>query len=177
MLIICFRLRTISVICTKKFRRSSTRHTGIVRRYWKDIQSVVEVMRKPTFKNKGKEQIEQEVSYYITSLRDDVKEAARAIRNHWAIETSQHWLLDVRFREDESQIYAEDGAKNMALFRRALLNLIKAHPLKDSVAGKMMRASRDSKLRAKILFGQKPTKVSSHPALVEKLTYFIKSPT
>jgi hypothetical protein len=32
----------------------------------------------------------------------------------------------------------EDGAKNMALFRRALLNLIKAHPLKDSVAGKMM---------------------------------------
>ncbi len=28
----------------------------------------------------------------------------------------------------ESQIYAEDGAKNMALFRRALMNMIKAHP-------------------------------------------------
>jgi predicted nucleic acid-binding Zn ribbon protein len=52
----------------------------------------------------------------------------------------------VTFREDESQIYAEDGARNMALFRRALLNLIKAHPLKDSVAGKMMRAGWDSKL-------------------------------
>ena len=127
--------------------------------HWKDIQSVVEVTRKRTFKKKGKEQIEQEVSYYITSLGDDVKEAARAIRNHWAIETSQHWVLDVTFREDESQIYAEDGAKNMALFRRALLNLIKAHPLKDSVAGKMMRAGWDSKFRAEILFGQKPTKV------------------
>jgi predicted transposase YbfD/YdcC len=78
------------------------------------------------------------VSYYITSLGDDDEVAARAIRNHWAIEASQYWMLDVTFREDESQLYAEDGAKKMALFRRALLNLIKAHPLKDSVADKMM---------------------------------------
>jgi predicted transposase YbfD/YdcC len=99
------------------------------------------------------------VSYYITSLGDDVKEAARAIRNHWAIETSQHCVLDVTFREDESQIYTEDGEKNIALFRRALLNLIKAHPLKDSLAGKMMRAGWDSKFRADILFGQKSSKV------------------
>jgi predicted transposase YbfD/YdcC len=127
--------------------------------HWKDIQSVVELTRKRTFKMKGKEQIEQEVSDYITSLGYDVKEAARAIRNHWAIETSQHWLLDVTFREDKSQIYAEDGAKNMALFRRALLNLIKAHPLKNSVAGKMMRAGWDSKFRAEILFGEKSSKV------------------
>jgi predicted transposase YbfD/YdcC len=123
------------------------------------MQSVVEVTRKRSFKKKGKEQIEQEVSYYITSLGDDVKEAARAVRNLWAIETSQHWLLDVTFREDESQIYVEDRAKNMAIFRRALLNLIKPHPFKDSVAGKMMRAGWGSKIRAEILFGQKPTKV------------------
>ena len=126
---------------------------------WQDIQSVVEVTRKRTFKKKGKEHIEEEISYYISSLGDDVKEAAWAIRNHWANENSQHWLLDVTLREDESQIYAEDGAKNIALFRRALLNLIKAHPLKGSVAGKMMRAGWDSKFRAEILFGQKMGKV------------------
>jgi hypothetical protein len=68
-------------------------------------------------------------------------------------------MLDVTFREDERQIYAEDGAKNMALFRCALLNLIKAHPLKGSGAGKMMRTGWDSKFRAEILFGKKPTKV------------------
>jgi hypothetical protein len=35
--------------------------------HWKDIQCVIEVTHKRTFKNKGKEQIEQEVSYFITS--------------------------------------------------------------------------------------------------------------
>jgi hypothetical protein len=68
-------------------------------------------------------------------------------------------VLDVTFREDESLINAVDGAKNMALFRRAMLNLIKAHPLQDSVAGKMMRVGWDSKFRAEILFGQKSKKV------------------
>jgi hypothetical protein len=43
--------------------------------------------------------------------------------------------------------------------RQAKLDLIKAHPLKDSVAGKMMRAGWDSKFRADMLFGQKSSKV------------------
>jgi predicted transposase YbfD/YdcC len=92
-------------------------------------------------------------SYYITSLKEDAKTVAGYIRGHWAIENSQHWVLDVTFREDESQIYADDGAINLATIRRKLLNLIKAHPLKDSVAGKMQRACWDAKFRAEILFG------------------------
>jgi hypothetical protein len=56
-------------------------------------------------------------------------------------------------KEDESQIYADDGAINLATIRRKLLNLIKAHPLKDNVAGKMQRACWDAKFRAEILFG------------------------
>ncbi|MFN3711536.1 MAG: ISAs1 family transposase, partial [Alishewanella aestuarii] len=113
---------------------------------WQDIQSVIEVIRT----REGKT---AEVSHYISSLATNVQELSRTIRHHWAIENSQHWVLDVTFREDESQIYAEDGAKNLALFRRALLNLIKAHPMKDSVAGKRQRAYWDDKFRAEILFG------------------------
>ena len=115
--------------------------------------AVIEVMRKRTLKNK----IEAETSYYITSLREKVETIASYIRNHWAIENSQHWILDVTFREDECQIYADDGARNLATIRRALLNLIKAHSLKDSVAGKMQRACWDANFRAEILFGQKST--------------------
>lgn len=114
--------------------------------HWQDIQSVIEVTR-------IREGQTAEISQYISSLAADVQELSRTIRHHWAIENSQHWVLDVTFREDESQIYAKDGAKNLALFRRALLNLIKAHPMKDSVAGKRQRAYWDDKCRAEILFG------------------------
>ncbi|MFT5815285.1 MAG: putative transposase YbfD/YdcC [Psychroserpens sp.] len=86
-------------------------------------------------------------------LGENIEDNRTDINKHWAIKNSQHRVLHVRFKEDESQIYAEDGAKSMALFRRALLNLIKAYPLKDSVAGKMMRAGWDSQFRAEILFG------------------------
>jgi predicted transposase YbfD/YdcC len=93
----------------------------------------------------------------ITSLKDDVKKTAGYIRGHWAIENSEYSVLDVTFREDECQIYANDGAVNLSTIRRKLLNLIKAHPLKDSVAGNMQRACWDAKFRAEILFGQKST--------------------
>jgi len=115
---------------------------------WVGCRSVVKVNRRRTIKGKT----QQETSFYITSLVDNIKGIAGYIRNHWAIENSQHWVLDVTFREDESQIYAEDGAKNMALFRRALMNMIKAHPFKDSMAGKMMRAGWDDKFREEIIF-------------------------
>ena len=113
--------------------------------------AVVEVNRTRELKDKTT----QETSYYITSLTSDVKDVAKYIRRHWAIENSQHWVLDVTFREDECKIYAEDGAKNLATIRRKLLNLIKSHPLKDSVAGKMQRACWDGKFRTEILFGEK----------------------
>ncbi len=121
---------------------------------FKDSFAVIEVKRRRELKNKT----EKETSYYITSLKEDVKKVAGYIRGHWAIENSQHWVLDVTFREDESQVYADDGAINLATIRRKLLNLIKAHPLKDSVAGKMQRACWDAKFRAEILFGQKSIK-------------------
>lgn len=121
---------------------------------FQDSFAVIEVERIRQLKDKT----EQEVSYYITSLQDDVKTIAGYIRRHWAIENSQHWVLDVTFKEDACQIYAEDGARNLATIRRSLLNMVKGHPLKDSVAGKMQRACWDEKFRAEILFGQELNK-------------------
>lgn len=119
-----------------------------------DSFAVVQVKRSRQLKTKT----EQETSYYITSSKEDVKKIAGYVRGHWAIENSQHWVLDVTFREDDSQVYADDGAINLATVRRKLLNLIKEHPLKDSIAGKMQRACWDAKFRAEILFGCKSNK-------------------
>jgi predicted transposase YbfD/YdcC len=117
---------------------------------FKKSYAVIEVQRTRTIKD----ELQQETSYYIASLVDSIGDVSGYIRRHWAIENSQHWVLDVTFREDECQIYAEDGARNLATIRRHLLNLVKAHPLKDSVAGKLQRASWDGNFRAEILFGQ-----------------------
>jgi predicted transposase YbfD/YdcC len=121
---------------------------------FKDSFAVVEVERTRTFKHKR----QHEVSYYITSLKEDVESVGGYIRRHWAIENSQHWVLDVVFKEDECNIYAEDGARSLGSIRRLLLNLVNAHPLKDSVAGKMQRACWDGNFRTEILFGKNKVK-------------------
>ncbi len=108
---------------------------------WQDIRSVIEVTRT----REG----EAEVSHYISSLASDVAELSQIIRRHWAIENSQHWVLDVTFREDESQVYTKDGAKNMAWFRRALLKYIPCKivsPVNDNVQDGMIILERRSYL-------------------------------
>ena len=94
--------------------------------------------------------------HYLSKARRANAAAARLFNN---IKNSQHWILDVVFKEDECKIYAEDGARNLASMRRILLNMVKEHPFKDSVAGKFQRANWDLKFREEILFGQKLRKV------------------
>ncbi len=59
----------------------------------------------------GKETIE--VRYYISSLAMDVKQFARAVRGHWGIENTCHWVLDMIFREDESRIREKALRENL----------------------------------------------------------------
>ena len=50
-----------------------------------------------------------EVCFYISSLESDATVLAKAIRSHWGIENSLHWLLDVTFNEDQSRIRTGHG--------------------------------------------------------------------
>ena len=45
-----------------------------------------------------------EVRYYISSLEMNAKLLGSAVRQHWGIENSLHWILDIAFREDECRI-------------------------------------------------------------------------
>ena len=44
-----------------------------------------------------------EVRYYVSSLAMGVEHFARAVRGHWGIKNSCHWVLDLTYREDESR--------------------------------------------------------------------------
>lgn len=62
--------------------------------------------------------------WQTTSLASDAHKIGSAIRQHWGIENSVHWTLDVTFNEDESRIRSLHSPQNFALLRRIALNAL-----------------------------------------------------
>ena len=68
----------------------------------------------------------EETSYYVCN--EDQYTAIQfhdAIRNHWAIENSNHYVRDTAFKEDHSKIRKKSGW--MARFRSFALNIMRAN--------------------------------------------------
>jgi len=99
---------------------------------WKGLKSIGLVTSSCV--RDGKETIE--FRYYLSSLEVDVKPFARAVRGHWSIENSCHWVLDMTFREDESRLRERHVRENFAWLNRFALSLLKQHPGRQSVAMK-----------------------------------------
>ncbi|WP_020465496.1 ISAs1 family transposase, partial [Singulisphaera acidiphila] len=78
-----------------------------------------------------------EVRYYLSSRYLSGKRFGEAVRGHWGIE-SMHWVLDVNFREDEHRTRERTLGNNLSWLRRFAVTLLKRHPDKDSLRGKMM---------------------------------------
>ena len=90
--------------------------------------------------------------FYISSVEKDAKKIATAIRNHWGIENSLHWTLDVTFSEDKSRIRKDNAPENFALLRRLALNLLKQeNTFKGSLKMKRYKASMDNNYLTQIL--------------------------
>jgi predicted transposase YbfD/YdcC len=78
-----------------------------------------------------------EVRYYLSIRYLSGKRFGEAVRGHWGIE-SMHWVLDVNFREDDSRTRERTLGNNLSWLRRFAVTLLKRHPDKDSLRGKMM---------------------------------------
>ncbi|MDR2500308.1 MAG: ISAs1 family transposase [Treponema sp.] len=59
---------------------------------------------------KGEAQTERR--YFISSLPAEAEQFAKAVRAHWGIENSLHYVLDVAFGEDGSRIRKDKGPEN-----------------------------------------------------------------
>jgi predicted transposase YbfD/YdcC len=91
-----------------------------------------------------------EVRYYVLSRYLSGKRFAEAVRGHWAIE-SMHWVLDVTFREDDSRTRERTLGNNLSWLRRFAVTLLKRHPAKDSIRGKMIRCMLNTDFLAEVL--------------------------
>ena len=99
----------------------------------------------------GKETIE--VRYYISSLAMGVTRFARAVRSHWGIENTCHWVLDMTYREDESRIREKTLRENFAWLNRFTLSLLKQHPARMSLAMKRRGCGWDENFLLEVLAG------------------------
>ena len=84
-----------------------------------------------------KDRCRRETRYFVTSRLLSARDLAHAVRAHWRIETSLHWVLDVTFGEDLSRLRKGHGAKNMAIVRHLALNLVRQ--LQDNRSIKLRR--------------------------------------
>jgi predicted transposase YbfD/YdcC len=100
---------------------------------WQDLTSLGMVIRHRVIQ--GKE--EASIQYYICSIAPTVNRFARATRGHWSIENSLHWMLDVNFAEDDSQIRKGYSPQIASMLRQLALLILKTDThLKSSIRGK-----------------------------------------
>lgn len=118
---------------------------------WKELKSIGMVESEREIGDK----LTRETRYYISSLPGNAKLFGDAVRKHWGVENSLHWVLDVVFREDECRIRKGYAAENFAVLRHIALNLVREEKsIKRGVKGKRLKAGWDNDYLSKILLGR-----------------------
>lgn len=119
--------RTITVAHQVDWLNGDRRFPGELR--LPGVATIVKVASRTELKDQGR----FETRYYISSAALSAQRAADAIRSHWAIENSLHWVLDVTFGDDQSRLRTGHGAQNMAVVRHFAINLVRSVNDKRSI--------------------------------------------
>jgi len=94
------------------------------------------------------------IRYFLSSCPDGPAVLGQAIRSHWAIENTLHWVLDVTFREDDSRVRDRTAARNLALLRKIALNIVgRGKTSKASVRARRKKAAWNDAYMLKLLAG------------------------
>jgi predicted transposase YbfD/YdcC len=115
---------------------------------WRDLRCVVRleatrVTRKGT---------SVETRYYLTSLDCDAKKIGGAIRLHWGIENSLHYVLDMSFTEDMNRTQERNSQANLVTVRHIALNLLSLdRSSRMSMKGKRKTAGWDENYLLEVL--------------------------
>jgi len=119
---------------------------------WAGLATLVMVLRESVDHTTGKKT--EEVRYFISSLPARAKRLAAAVRQHWGIENSLHWVLDVAFNEDRMRVRDRNAISNLALLNRLAVSLLRQdHAVKAGVKCKRKRAGWDEAYLLHLLLG------------------------
>ena len=100
---------------------------------WPGLGQVCCVER--TRRRQGRETVER--AYAITSLTPERADAARLLniwRGHWGIENRLHWVRDVVFGEDQSQVRTGPAPQLLAALRNLVIGILRLGGVKNIAA-------------------------------------------
>jgi predicted transposase YbfD/YdcC len=93
---------------------------------WPGLAQVFEIGRHVITKKTGEERVE--VVYGVTSLRPERVTPGQLlafVRGHWHIENKSHWVRDVTFDEDRSQVRCGNIPQVMAALRNTTIGVLR----------------------------------------------------
>ncbi len=116
---------------------------------WPDLKSFAMITSERTIR--GKTSVERR--FYLSSLAADAERMNRVVRQHWRVENSLHWCMDVVFGDDPMRARTDHAAHNLAVLRQLVLNLIRLSPVKRKGGLKVQRliAATSDSFRAQLL--------------------------
>jgi predicted transposase YbfD/YdcC len=117
------------------------------RHNWPGLKSIVMVESSREISGK----IEQETRFYITSLVMLAHLIGPAIRSHWAIENSLHWVMDMLFRDDECRVRTNHAPANFTTIKHMAHNLLRKAPGKSSLRSRRKAAAWDDDFLASLV--------------------------
>ncbi len=121
-------------------------------RDWPGLKSFLAVESIRSVNRSGK--TEAEIRYFLSSSADPPEVLAKAIRRHWQIENSLHWVLDVTFNEDHCRIRNRNAVQNFSLLRKIAINLVRRHQTsKASLKGRRKMAAWNNRYMEQVLTG------------------------
>lgn len=114
---------------------------------WPGLQAIGKVVRV----RETAEKTSTETAYYLLSRALAPERFNQVVRQHWGIENSLHWRLDVVMNEDQDRTRLGHGPHNLAVLRHMAMNAMQKEGSKGSLRGKFKRAGWDNEYLYRLL--------------------------